>query len=203
MRFKRFEIALICAILAAFLAGFVRDCDKEAQALSDKLIRLHVVANSDSEDDQALKLAVRDAVLEEVRTRLKGVTGVSEAHRILVGSLSDLSAAGSRVVSQWGADYTVSASLKRENFPTVDYDTFSLPAGSYESLRVEIGKAEGHNWWCVVFPPVCDRPFIDQDAAATLGLTGEEVGLITRSDGRYAVRFKVVEWWNEFWRLFK
>lgn len=203
MRFKKFEIALICAILAAFLAGFVRDCNEEAEALSDKLIRLHVVANSDSEDDQALKLAVRDAVLEEIRTRLEGVGGVTEAHAVLERSLSDLSATGVRVVSQWGADYTVSASLKREDFPTVDYDTFSLPAGEYESLRIEIGRAEGHNWWCVVFPPVCDKPVIDGDAAATLGLTGEEAKLITRSEGKYVVRFKIVELWNEFWRLFK
>lgn len=193
MKLKRFEIALICAVLASFLVGFVVDCGAQARELSDKLIRLHVVANSDSEEDQAMKLAVRDAVLEVVRRECEGVSEVSEARQRLLEAMPELVAAGTRVVAEWGADYQVTATLCRESFPTTEYDQFSLPAGEYESLRIRIGQAGGHNWWCVVFPPVCDRPAFDPGSAAALGLTGEEARLMTRSSGKYVVRFKTVE----------
>ena len=203
MRFKRFEIALICAVLVSYIAGFVVDCQAQARELSDKLIRLHVVANSDSEADQAMKLAVRDAVLEVIREELKGTAEVSEAREWLAAHRTDIEAIGEQVVREWGADYTVSVSLCREDFPTTEYDNFSLPAGEYESLRIKIGKAEGHNWWCVVFPPVCDQPVIDGDTADAMGLTGGEVELITQSGRGVAVRFKTIELINKFLKFFK
>ena len=203
MKLKTFEIALIAAILTAIFCGFAAEARGEAEELSDKLIRLHVVANSDTGADQALKLEVRDAVLAVVREKCRGAEGVEEARSRLEESLEEIVEAGVEAVERGGRNYTVTASLCRESFPTTQYDTFSLPAGEYESLRIRIGAAEGHNWWCVVFPPVCDEPVIDEDAAAALGLTGEEVRLITKSSGGYVVRFKTIELINKFLALFK
>lgn len=203
MKLKRFEAALIAAVIFTFFFGFVFDCSLEAKALSEKLVRLHVVANSDTDADQALKLKVRDAVLDVLRGKLAGVSDAAAARDIIEESFEELKAASREVIEGEGYDYDVSVSLCREAFPTTEYDNFSLPAGEYESLRIKIGKAEGHNWWCVVFPPVCDQPFINTDSAAALGLTGGEVNLITHANRGYVVRFKTIEIINKFFDLFR
>ena len=127
MKLKTWEIALICAFLTVFMCGF--SVQREEAALSGKLVRLHVVANSDSEADQALKLRVRDAVLEYLRPRLEGVEDAEEARRILDGSLEGIVEAAGAVTDGEGAGYGVTASLCRESFPTTQYDNFALPAG--------------------------------------------------------------------------
>ena len=161
MKLKRWEIALIFACIAVFVCGF--SVQREAVELSDKLVRLHVVANSDSEADQALKLRVRDAVLDFLRPRLEGVEDAETAREIIADSLPAIESAAREIIDGEEAPYAVAATLCREDFPTTEYDNFSLPAGEYLSLRVKIGAAAGHNWWCVVFPPICDAGVIDPD----------------------------------------
>jgi stage II sporulation protein R len=191
MKLKKWELALIIALVITFLCGAA--LKKEQQALSDKLIRLHVVANSDSEADQALKLQVRDRILAEITPLLDGVTDRDAAADIISRNMLSVIAASEEVIGKEGYDYTVTAKLAVEDFPTRDYDTFSLPAGEYTALRVEIGAAAGHNWWCVIFPPLCMTAATD-DEEAFRQLSDEQIKLITSDEPEYVIKFKSIEW---------
>lgn len=191
--------SLICIISVVFAlcvtAAWAMDAHETQRDLADKMIRLHVLANSDSEEDQALKLEVRDAVLARAEDILRRCDTMEEAQVQLEESLSDLEAMGEAAVAVNGYDYPVTASLSWEDYPTREYDTFTLPAGRYLSLRLTIGAGEGHNWWCVVFPPLCNAVTQEDftESAEAAGLTEEEVALITQESQGYVVRFKVVE----------
>lgn len=178
-------ILAVLALLAA-LTATAAALQGEQQALAGKLVRLHVVANSDSEQDQALKLRVRDAVLEAS----EGLEAED-----LEAALPRLQAAAQACLREQGSGDPVTVSLGEERFPTRLYDNFALPAGVYRSLRVTIGAGEGHNWWCVAFPSICFRATAAevQDAAVSAGFTGEEVRLITGDGGGYVLKFKALE----------
>ena len=152
-KLKRWELALMFGVLVAVIAGSW--LGREQQELADHVIRLHVIANSDSREDQALKLAVRDRILEQAETLYPENATLSQAQAALEGHLNTLAAAGRAVVEEQGWDYPVSASLEECWFPTKEYDGFALPAGNYTALRVIIGEGKGQNWWCVAFPPLC------------------------------------------------
>ncbi|MDR0906147.1 MAG: stage II sporulation protein R [Oscillospiraceae bacterium] len=200
MKFKNWELAFIIAILITLLCGSA--LSREQAELSDKLIRLHVVANSDSADDQALKLRVRDAVLASLAPKLGGVTGAAEAARIIEENFASVRAAALREITRSGYNYDVAVSLREEDFPTRDYDSFSLPAGRYNALRIVIGDGAGKNWWCVVFPPLCTEISVgDENAAAFNELSDDEVKLISEEDG-YVVRFKSMEMLAKLKKLF-
>ncbi len=201
MKLKVWEKALICAVLFTFILGF--DASAEASELSGKLVRLHVVANSDTEADQTLKLQVRDAVLAELRPRLEGVSDAKAAREIISNSLTDLEKAAGEVIRENGFDYAVTATILKESFPTTQYDNFSLPAGEYLSLRVKIGEARGHNWWCVVFPPICDAGELEPETSAAIGLSDADLGLITQDTPGYTVKFKFIELIHALFELFK
>ena len=191
--------SLICILSVAFAlcvtAVWAIDAHNTQQGLADKMIRLHVLANSDSEADQALKLEVRDAVLAQAEDILRRCGTMEEAQAQLEAALPDLEALGEAAVSLNGCDYPVTAALSWEDYPTREYDTFTLPAGRYLSLRLTIGAGEGRNWWCVVFPPLCNAVTREDftGSAEAAGLTEEEVALITQESRGYVVRFKVVE----------
>lgn len=167
----------------------------EQKDLSDQMIRLHVVANSDSQADQALKLRVRDAVLEQSSLYTAGLDRQA-AQEALREALPHLGQIAADTVADAGYRYPVRVTLQAESFPTRDYTDFSLPAGTYTALRVELGAGEGHNWWCVIFPPLCNGSVIE--AAQTAGLTGDQVSLITGETEGYVVKFKAMELWEEF-----
>ena len=155
------------------------------------MIRLHVLAASDSETEQAVKLEVRDAVLEDLRPKLAACTGKEDAAAVLEAALPAVEAAA---LSAAG-DRDVTVSLSEEYYPTRDYDGFSLPAGRYTSLRVVLGEGAGHNWWCVVYPPLCvTAAEASQEAIETLN--ADTAQIITESDG-YVVKFKLLELWGE------
>ena len=191
MKIKRWEIALALALAVTFLCGFA--VSREQTALADKLIRLHVVAASDSEEDQALKLQVRDAVLQQLHAILQGVDNREEAEARIRARLDELSRCAEETLQDAGKPAPVAVSLAVENFPTREYDTFSLPAGYYTSLRIVIGEGQGHNWWCVVFPPLCTEA-ATEDEFQDMGLTEEQQNLICGSGGGYVVRFRAMEW---------
>jgi stage II sporulation protein R len=194
MKLKKWELALIFALVITFLCGAA--LSKEQQDLSDKLIRLHVVANSDSEADQALKLHVRDRILAEITPLLNGVTDRSAAAQLIEKRLESLIAASQEIIRKQGYSYEVTAEIAVEEFPTRDYDTFSLPAGKYTSLRVVIGEGGGHNWWCVIFPPFCMTAATDYKETFKL-LTDEQIKLITSDEPEYVIKFKSIEWFNK------
>lgn len=180
---KRLILTVIVLLAAALfttaaMAG-------EQQALAHKLIRLHVVAHSDSETDQAVKLQVRDAVL-------RAAEGMNPD--TLRQSLPQLREAARDCLRSQGDSHPVEVTLAWEDFPTRVYESFSLPAGRYEALRVTIGDGAGHNWWCVVFPSICLRSAADlEEAAAAAGFTPGEVALITGEEPVYRLKFKVLE----------
>ena len=136
----------------------------------DQLIRFHVLANSDSEQDQAMKRAVRDAILEEVSPQLAVSQSLDESRRILKKVRPNMEDIGRSVVIAWGKDYSVTTEYGHFSFPTKSYGSLVLPAGDYESLRVVIGEGQGSNWWCVLFPPLC---FIDIDHSTAVQVDGK------------------------------
>ncbi len=193
---RRWECALL--VLAAALTLFCSWLGGYRECLSGKLLRLHVVANSDSDADQALKLEVRDAVLDCAAGYLENVSDVRAAEQVLGAHLAELAGAGQAVVREKGYDYAVRASLGTSHFPTKTYNGFALPAGDYRALRVTIGAGEGRNWWCVVFPALCVSAASEwQDTAVSGGLSDEDVRLMAEEDEGYVLRFKCLELWDK------
>ena len=136
----------------------------------NQLIRFHVLANSDSEQDQALKRAVRDAILRKVSPKLAVSRSLDESRQIIKQVRPEMEEVGRSVVTSWGKDYTVQTEYGNFSFPTKSYGTLVLPAGDYEALRVVIGEGQGSNWWCVLFPPLC---FIDIDHSTAVQVDGK------------------------------
>ena len=192
---KPLELFLVLVVAVWLLWGGLA-LNTQTQ-LAERVVRLHVLANSDTEDDQQLKLQVRDAVTAETTRLLDGVSTRREAEQILERSIPDLRRAAQERVMTAGYAYPVEVKLAMTRFPTKEYDGFSLPAGEYLALRVLIGEAAGQNWWCVVFPPLCSAAVSDVAVTAlAAGLDADQVKLITEEDG-YILKFKTVEWWQK------
>ena len=186
------SLVLLTAVLGSVLPvnGEVR--------LYDKMIRLHVLANSDSEEDQNLKLQVRDAVLQRASELLDGCATVSDAKRLLLEHRDELLSVCRERLSALGCDCPVSIELGVEKYPERTYDSVTLPAGDYYSVRVLIGEAEGHNWWCVLFPQLCVGASKDgRETLTAAGLTKDEVDILTENDnGRYVLKFRLIEFFR-------
>ena len=202
-KLKTWELALMCGVLIAVMAGSW--LDREQQELAGSVIRFHVIANSDSEEDQALKLAVRDRVLKEAQDLYPENATLAQAQAALEGRLSLLAAAGREVVEEQGYDYPVSAALEDCCFPTKEYEGFALPAGSYTALRVTIGEGKGRNWWCVAFPPLCLGAASETvDQALEAGRFTPEQGALVTGDGEgYVLKFKAMELLGEIQGFFE
>lgn len=184
MKFKKWEIALAIGMLVCVLAS-VFSTGTQA-AISGKMIRLHVLANSDSVEDQQLKLFVRDRVLAEIG---------EDDSEITPELLQRLEQAAQAAVYERGFDYGVRLSRERMYFDTRHYDGFSLPAGYYDAVRVLIGEGKGQNWWCVIFPPLCAgvcEAELDE-IARQAGLSDDEIAFIRGDGSVYIVRFKIAE----------
>ena len=194
---KKWNYVLLLTLLMTagtlFLAAAMQ---QEQQILADKLVRLHVVANSDTDADQAEKLEVRDAVLAVTEPLVRQA---NDPRQSLSEALPEIQAAAEACLRAKGSDRPVSVTLGKERFPTRHYDNFALPAGVYPSLRVTIGAGEGRNWWCVAFPSVCFCATAEEleTAAVSAGFTREEVRLITEDGQDYVLKFKVLELLNE------
>ena len=185
-------LALVLLIVSALTVSVCAALQAQQQRMSEKIIRLHVVANSDSGADQAVKLHVRDAVLAAARQALQGAGDPQQA---IAQALPQLEAAANAALAAQGSSDTASVSFRRELFPTREYDTFSLPSGVYRSLRVTIGAGGGHNWWCVIFPSLCVPATADGfvQAAEAGGFTRAEIGLRTQADEGYVLKFRSLE----------
>lgn len=185
------ELFFLSLLAALFAWGTA--LERQQQALSDHLIRLHVVANSDGALDQQQKLIVRDAVLLEASDILDGTFDRESAYARLDQHLPALCQAANRALTGTGQEAKVS--LQRELFRTRNYDSFSLPGGYYDTLRVTIGAGQGHNWWCVVYPQVCTAATSEEfrTVAAMGGLSREEIGLMTGQTPEYQLRFRSIE----------
>ena len=189
---RKRTLALVLLIVSALTVSVCAALQVQQQRMSEKIIRLHVVANSDSGADQAIKLHVRDAVLAAARQALQGAGDPQQA---IAQALPQLEAAANAALAAQGSRDTASVSFRRELFPTREYDTFSLPSGVYRSLRVTIGAGGGHNWWCVIFPSLCVPATADGfvQAAEAGGFTRAEIGLMTQADEGYVLKFRSLE----------
>ena len=162
------------------------------------VLRLHVIANSDSEDDQNLKLLVRDAVLAEAQILLCNVYDRAKAEETVMQNIEILRSVAEKTILDNGYDYPVAIELGKEEYPTKNYESCSFPAGEYTSLRILIGEAAGQNWWCVLFPPLCLSAATDADAFASVGITDNQYQIITDSEStKYKIRFKILESFRE------
>ncbi len=167
----------------------------EDMAIYDKVIRLHVIANSDSEADQSLKLKVRDGILSTVESLTEDCRTKEETERVLRVNTESIRAAAERVLSENGSAYSVSIEIGEEKYPTREYGSLRLPSGKYCSLRVMLGNAVGKNWWCVLFPPLCVGSASEpREELLEVGFTPGQVEIITESSSpRYKVKFKLLE----------
>lgn len=185
---KLWESALLIALsLAALTALWAQG---RQNSLSEKLVRFHVIAVSDDEYEQQLKLRVRDAVLEYISPKLEAAESGTQAREILASELDNIRDTAQAVSEGRG----VTVTLTRENYPTKSYEGFTLPAGEYQSLRVILGEGQGHNWWCIVFPPIC---LSAAQADTVEQQLGEEDFRLISEDGGYELRFKALELWGE------
>ena len=189
----KWEVALVFGFLTALLWGVTT---ARAQGeLAERVVRIHVIANSDSQEDQRLKLAVRDVVLQRVAEVGQGVDEPTELARLLLSELARLEATAEHVLREQGCGDEVTAELSRCWFPTKHYGEFAFPAGEYTALRVVIGEGAGENWWCVAFPPLCVGAAAESiEEAVTVGhFTQEQGDLLRMKDNGYVLRFKSME----------
>ncbi len=189
-------ISLAVSVLVATVLLTFLPIHGEAQ-IYDNVIRLHVLAVSDSDEDQAVKLVVRDRVLETVAPLLANVHDRATAVAIVSAHLQEIQESAAEALCALKRTETVSVSLTEETYPTRAYEGCRLPAGKYLSLRVILGEGKGKNWWCVLFPSVCGRFAVKnaEDAYLEAGLTPEQYRLITHTDDvDVQVRFRLLEW---------
>ncbi len=203
---KRGYLIVVAVVLLVVVTGglFFFPVHGEGE-IYDTVVRLHVRANSDSEEDQALKLRVRDAVLAVTSPLVENCQSQKEAIDVLEAHMSELEKAAREVIAAEGRTDAVAVLLGEERYPTRTYENCCFPAGTYVSLQVCIGEAEGQNWWCVLFPPLClsaaTAERSNEDAFVQVGLSKDQYGIITETGKtKYKVRFKLLElvesWWH-------
>ena len=171
------------------------------EGVRQNVVRLHILANSDSEEDQALKLKVRDAVLALSADWQEEAATAAEALALAESRLPAIQAAAQAVVAAEGYAYPVRAEVCRMYFTTRQYDTLTLPAGTYDAVRLSIGAGKGQNWWCVMYPPLCVGAATDRRQATSLWSNDQQD--LVKSGDRYVVKFKVVEWVQGLLSLFR
>lgn len=186
-------ILLLISAFAADISVFARDCEE----LRGDVLRLHVIANSDSDEDQAVKLEVRDLLLDITKDRVGDAIDKADAEAYFRDNADELTAAVDELLRERGFGYGAAVSIARSEFETREYDGFTLPSGEYDALKVVLGKGEGKNWWCVMFPPLCVSAADGSELPArdySLMRSGHETG--------YKIKLKIVEWFRFLKNLF-
>ena len=210
-KFKRLKIGRIFVILILLslfiLISAISYVDAVSNNIADSVFRLHVIANSDSKEDQELKVKVRDELLSYMNIISKDSTSKQEAMQIANEHKEEFTQIAEKVIKENGYNYTVNVQIGKADFPTKYYGDITLPAGTYDALKVQIGEAKGQNWWCVMFPPLC---FVDVSTGIVpdnskqelkQSLDNEEYDLISKTDNNeISFKFKIVELFQN-WRL--
>lgn len=187
---KTLKRIIFCAGLASVIWTWGLIADRNT--LHNEILRLHVVANSDSQEDQSIKLKVRDAVLESISEDLRNVADMEQAKAYIQENLPKIQQAANDCLAALGCEDTAVATLQEEIFDKRVYDTFSLPSGIYEALRITIGSGEGKNWWCVTFPTLCIPATSEgfEDVAVSAGFSET---LTQTLEGEYEIRFYLLD----------
>lgn len=189
---KLWKRVFVCFLIAACFWGGTLIADR--QRLREELVRLHVVGASDNAQDQQIKLQVKDAVAEYLRTAMEDIADVDQAKEYLQENLPKIALVANKTLERLGCDADAVVTFCQEEFGKRVYDTFTLPAGVYDALRITIGEGEGKNWWCVVFPTLCFSATSEEleTVAAGAGFSEELTGAITGEEG-YQVRFFLLD----------
>ncbi len=193
---KKIITYVVCILLSVVFISAMPMSGEEK--LYDNVIRLHIVANSDSEEDQNLKLKIRDEILLRYGERLKDTENIENASREVELLLNEIENTAQEIIKEEGYNYLVSTAFGREYYPKRQYEDIYFPAGNYISLRIIVGEGEGKNWWCVLFPPLCLSgaygDSINLDDSVPVGLTPEQYKIISKSkDVKYILKFKMLE----------
>ena len=168
------DIVMAAGIALALIMGSLTDFSRRCESLQSEVLRLHIPANSDSEKDQRIKLALRDKVLEEYGVLLSENEDIEGAQRQVRELLPEIEKTCCEFLAQQGVDYSAKAELVNMYFTTRQYEEVTLPAGNYDALRITLGSGEGRNWWCIMFPPLCIPVAAEYDEELLADLTGEE-----------------------------
>lgn len=187
---KKIRISICVGMIIAIIFS-ICSFAKTSEKIRSDVLRLHVIANSDSSADQNLKLRVRDYILKEGKGIFNGSVTVENAVEKIRPQISELEKSTNEFIKAMGFDYNVKITLSNEYFTTRSYESVTLPAGKYLALRVVIGSGEGHNWWCVMFPPMC-IPAADKKDEIENVFSDDEIKLV-ESNPKYEPRFKVIE----------
>ena len=188
------KVLIVCMALTVFCSAVLFLPTAKDRQIYTKTLRLHVLANSDSESDQAIKLKVRDRVLLLLEEEMQDCTDREQAKELILENEEQILADCQEVLTENGSADSVSLRLCEEYYPTKVYGDMALPSGEYLSLQICIGKAQGKNWWCVLYPPVCLSANSYRDQLSKAGFDGEQINLVSEDRGvRYAVKFKILE----------
>ena len=192
MGLKKYILVLMLCLISLFSGCSLNKSivEYDYDIINDILIRFHVIANSDSDEDQKLKLKVRDVVINYLYPYMKDVKNLDESRKIIKEKNDEVIKLVNKVIKQNGYNYSVESRLSRENFPEKEYGNIIFPQGNYEAYRIIIGDGEGHNWWCVMFPPLC---FADETKENVKSEQNTEK-LNEYIEEEVKVKFKVVEW---------
>ena len=190
-------------LIATLLLNFLPVHGEEA--IYEDTVRLHVIGASDSDEDQRVKLTVRDSVLQCVGEKMKSVTDRESAVRVLDGMKDEIKLCADETLRREGFNERVTVEFGDERYPVRYYDGFTLPSGTYKSLRVVIGDGDGRNWWCILFPSVCISNAVSaKEEYIATGFTPEQYKIIENTSGRkYKVRFKILEILSDFTDRFR
>ena len=193
----------VISMMTISISGEVKKISTASEDYKNKLIRFHVIANSDSEEDQNLKLKVRDGIIDYLQPKLLESNSIQESELIIKREYDEIEKISKNIIMENGYNYDIKVGIDYSQFPTKQYSNVVLPAGEYKALRVIIGDGNGKNWWCVMFPPLCfvdeEKAIIDKDTDNKLRevLTEEEYELISQKTrkqvDRVQVKFKIVE----------
>ncbi len=182
-------------LILAFLLSYISPFIETSENISEEVFRLHILANSDSAEDQALKLKVRDDILMTGEKLFASSESLSETIRICKKNIDLFQKTAENSLRENGSDYSVKVYVDKEYFNTREYEEITLPGGIYNALKIEIGKGEGHNWWCVMFPAICLPSVTDDEINKYLS---EDEQKLINSDSEYEIRFKIVEIYEKF-----
>lgn len=200
--FKTFMILSILLILF-FIVTAYSYATNISDGLAENIFRLHILANSDSEEDQTLKLKVRDSILKYMKTLTDDMSDKQAVIELSKQHMQDFQEIAEKVIHENGYDYSVNVEIGNFHFPTKYYGNISLPAGNYDALKVEIGESNGQNWWCSLFPPLCfvsiSSGVVDEEGAEYLkeNLSDEEFEIISSSSSDIEFKFKIIELINK------
>ena len=190
MKLKAIDLSVFLTLIICIVAtvSFENSC----KGIREEILRLHVIANSDEDYDQELKLKVRDAVLMSGKTIFSGSEDIISAQEKISEHTERLKNSATETINSLGYDYDVKIELKRSYFPTRVYDNITLPAGYYKAVRIIIGEGKGKNWWCIMFPPLCLPAATDNRELISEYLNEKEMDIVTSSP-KYEVRFWLIE----------